>query len=172
MINVIISMYVIGEAKPHKWPISVHHGHGQCNAIRMQKKNKSRIKLNNRSPEQIDDGVSLGIVHLPSSLPNPLHKHLVEVKVRVKMAWMLVIDKMSVIVLDSECTSTQTVSIVIVLNLKSCNISWMKEAGINHHFASQSRNSITFYDSRWSFWPPGFCLSHIPQKAPYGGKLE
>ena len=52
----------------------------------MQEKNKSWIKQNNRSPEQIDDGVSLGVVHLPSSLPNPLHEHLGKVKVRVKMA--------------------------------------------------------------------------------------
>ena len=87
----------------------------------MQKKNNSWIKLNNRSPEQIDDGVSLGVVHLPSSLPNPLHEHLVEVKVSVKMAFRLVIDKMAVILLDSDCTFTQTMS--IVLNLKSCNIS-------------------------------------------------
>ena len=84
MINIIIFMYVIGKANKHKWPILVHCG--QCNAIKMQKKNKSWIELNNRSPEQIDDGVSLGIVHLPSSLPNPLHEHLGKVKVRVKMA--------------------------------------------------------------------------------------
>ena len=77
------------------------------------------MKLNKRSPEQIDDGVSLGVVHLPSSLPNPLHEHLV--KARVKMAFRLVIDIMAVILLDSDCTFTQTVS--IVLNLESCNIS-------------------------------------------------
>ena len=86
-----------------------------------REKNKSWIKLYNRLPEQIDYGVSLGVVHLPSSLPNPLHEHLVKVKVRVKMAFRLVIDKMAAILLDSDCTFTQTMS--IVLNLKSCNIS-------------------------------------------------
>ena len=79
------------------------------------------MKLNKRSPEQIDYGVSLGVVHLPSSLPNPLHEHLVKVKARVKMAFRLVIDIMAVILLDSDCTFTQTMS--IALNLKSCNIS-------------------------------------------------
>ena len=84
-----------------------------------REKNKSWIKLYNRLPEQIDYGVSLGVVHLPSSLPNPLHEHLV--KARVKMAFRLVIGKTEVILLDSDCTFTQTMS--IALNLKSCNIS-------------------------------------------------
>ena len=51
-----------------------------------RKKKKSWIELNKKSPEQIDDWVSLGVVHLPSSLPNPLHEHLGKVKVKVKMA--------------------------------------------------------------------------------------
>ena len=79
-------MYVIGETNEHNKIISVHQGHGLCNAIEMQKKTRVWIILNNRSPEQIDDGVSLGVVHLPSSLSNPLHEHLGKVKVRVKMA--------------------------------------------------------------------------------------
>ena len=53
--------------------------------IKNAEKNKSWIELNKKSPEQIDDGVSLGVVHLPSSLPNPLHEHLGKVKVRVKV---------------------------------------------------------------------------------------
>lgn len=55
------------------------------------------------------------------------------------------------------CTFTETV--LFVLNLKSCDISWMREEGlINHHFANNQSRSITFYDlsffNTWVFPEP------------------
>ena len=66
-------------------------------------------------------------------------------------------------------------TVPFVLNLKSCNISWMKEvcpykSPFCQPISACQAPPITFYDL--SFLTPGFFRSHIHQKAPWGQKLE